>query len=299
MTDIKGSATGPKDVRKERASKARADIENLRKTIKGLNEKRDSLQKELKDFAKNLSECENENKKLVSSYIYHIESAKRAIQDDIKRYNRARKYAMERAEYEGKEFVEDEDLKKLHAKGALQPQKHPFVLQNLEERKDIERKIAEMKNRESVIPAEAKEIDKQISLHYKKISTFEKFAILDEMYDDYVEYAKDYEIDIGKTDDDNIGLSKDEILIKRCNEHHQENLLNGWHSDKVCCHCEGLEDEGWNNGVACTGWTVGNHRCDCGNYKGWRWDDDDFDPLDLNEFNIHHTAPYGRAEAQW
>lgn len=78
-------------------------------------------------------------------------------------------------------------------------------------------------------------------------------------------------------------------LLQSCHEKHQDNLLDGYHHDEPSTHCED----------GCTGWYYNNRRCDCGNFKGWGWNDKDWNKLDPEEFNLDSTTPVGWAQQQW
>jgi hypothetical protein len=39
----------------------------------------------------------------------------------------------------------------------------------------------------------------------------------------------------------------------------------------------------------CIGWYISKYRCECGNFKGWIWEDEDLDYNNLLKFNIHDT----------
>lgn len=108
----------------------------------------------------------------------------------------------------------------------------------------------------------------------------------EKMKQQYIDYAKENGIDY-KTDDE---------LIEKCNQYRQEYLLNGindgqgWFVDEGCPF---PFDEG------CDGWYTGNHRCECGSYKGFTWNSEDFDPTDILQFDITSDRPYGSAEKMW
>lgn len=101
-----------------------------------------------------------------------------------------------------------------------------------------------------------------------------------EMRDEYRLYADRNSIYYDEDDDD-------EILISNCNKFHQEQLKQNHFEDEGC-------------GVrGCKGWYVAEHRCECGAYKGFKWDDSDFDPSDINSFDINETVPYGQSVKTW
>ena len=87
-----------------------------------------------------------------------------------------------------------------------------------------------------------------------------------------------------------IVFSNDDELYRNCNTFHQNHLLDGWFVEEGCPHRYDGD---------CDGWYVGNKRCVCGNYKGWSWNEDDFDPDDVKYFNINSTSPVGYAERMW
>ena len=95
----------------------------------------------------------------------------------------------------------------------------------------------------------------------------------------YKEYASENCIQWNELDD----------LIYECNCHKQDSLLEGKHVDETHYGCS----------YGCSGWTVGNHRCDCGHYKGFTWNADNFNPYSIEDFNIHSNEPYGDVSRQW
>jgi hypothetical protein len=78
-------------------------------------------------------------------------------------------------------------------------------------------------------------------------------------------------------------------LIFKCNESHQESLLQNHFVDESHDTCDS----------DCRGWYVRNSRCQCGNYKGFRWENDDRDYYDIDYLNIDSTEPNGSAEKMW
>jgi hypothetical protein len=181
---------------------------------------------------------------------------------------------------------------------------HPDVLEFDKKIIDLQNRINDIKNEKNSFIAKEQDIIRQYNecqswitksthdLKYEKdkkecdeIENTKKFI---EMYKDYVMYQEENEISLERNQDE-AGLSDKVLLIKKCNEHHQEQLLDNYHYDEPSSHCDS----------DCTGWTVGNHRCDCDGYKGWSWNDDGFDPIDLSEFDISATRPYGYAEQGW
>jgi len=107
-----------------------------------------------------------------------------------------------------------------------------------------------------------------------------------ELKDKYINYAKDYVIE----------WEDDIDLFSKCNRHRQDELLYnsngglGWYVEEECPHR--YEGE-------CDGWYVNEKSCECGNYKGWTWNEDDFDQSDILMFNIECNEPYGHAETMW
>lgn len=99
-------------------------------------------------------------------------------------------------------------------------------------------------------------------------------AKFNELREKYIQYAKTNGVSYDENDD--------EDLVFRCNCHHQQALLDVWHIDTPC-----FDD------YDCTGWSVHNRRCDCGNYKGWYWENDDVVFSDILEFNIESKKPAG------
>lgn len=118
-----------------------------------------------------------------------------------------------------------------------------------------------------------------------EIALTEKTNLETSIIPKYREYAVEHEI---AYDVDYI-----ESLIIACNEHHQENLLSS-HFSEGSCPCP--EDDNEDN---CSGWYTFEKRCQCGGYKGFRWNDDDVDFSDITEFNIMHTEPAGFRERMW
>lgn len=101
----------------------------------------------------------------------------------------------------------------------------------------------------------------------KKVQTMEAPTI-----EEYKEYAKE--------------------LISACNKYHQDYLMyvqnDGFgHNEDTRYHKQIY----WNRN--CDGFNTGegSGSCPCG--KLWSWDDDDFDPTDTEDFNIHSVRPYG------
>lgn len=127
---------------------------------------------------------------------------------------------------------------------------------------------------------------------YAKIKLIENEIVRVKMKSKYLDYANRNSLSVDVDDED--------ALIIDCNEYHQDLLLNksnggqGWFVDQECPHRDGdyCSDH-------CDGWYAGNYRCECGNYKGWRWNDDGWDANDLSKFNIEHESPYGWPETQW
>ena len=107
---------------------------------------------------------------------------------------------------------------------------------------------------------------------------------------------KDFDI----LDTENINIIIDEIndgtfdnsddIFKKCNEHHQQEILDCYYvSDPP------EVDDCYN----CNGWYVGESRCECGNYKGYRWNADYIDFSNVLEFNITHDTPAGETVCEW
>lgn len=110
----------------------------------------------------------------------------------------------------------------------------------------------------------------------------ENEVLLDELLPEYRAFALEHGIKV--LEDEHIYK-----MVADCNRLHQTRLLENHFVEKPCPERGGRIGE-------CRGWYVRKHRCECDNYKGWSWDDHDFDPSDLTAFNIRHTEPYGEPE---
>jgi hypothetical protein len=78
-------------------------------------------------------------------------------------------------------------------------------------------------------------------------------------------------------------------LILKCNKHHHKEELK-----KTIVYEKGHED--------CKPdcfWQPGNKRCNCGNYKGWRWCVDDVDFSDPRQYTPNTDGPAGEACREW
>lgn len=102
------------------------------------------------------------------------------------------------------------------------------------------------------------------------------------MKDQYVTFA----------DQNGITWDDDSELFEECNKVWQERL-KGEHFEEGGCPGRYYGDGD------CAGWWVREHRCECGNFKGWTWNEDGFDPSDLLLFSLDDTRPYGRQERLW
>jgi DNA repair exonuclease SbcCD ATPase subunit len=140
-----------------------------------------------------------------------------------------------------------------------------------------------------VIINEIKENRNKYETVERERSELKRIILEDKWLERYKEYAAKHFIFYDEDDDQDI--------FRQCNEFHQEHLLtdsndgDGWFVKEGCPH-RYTDDE-------CEGWYYNNKRCECGNYKGWTWNHDDFDPTDLSQFNIEHEVPYGNAEPGW
>lgn len=81
---------------------------------------------------------------------------------------------------------------------------------------------------------------------------------------------------------------------------HNENLLRG--SEHPGCTERGVDCSdncqycGEDSEEPCT-WTYGEHRCVCGNYKGFKWEIDDYE--DWITFSLFSQEPLGRQVRMW
>lgn len=154
-------------------------------------------------------------------------------------------------------------------------------------------KIAKLEN-EIRTPPKKLNVDKKTSPLYvqmhqltNKIEECNRMIKEEEMRHQYIEYGiQNSIINDQQTLDD---LVESENIFKICNEHRQEQLLNDW---RVCDTYDGCS-------ANCGGWTVGNGRCDCGNYKGFKWNDDDANFSDILKFDITYSEPFGYVETMW
>jgi hypothetical protein len=80
-------------------------------------------------------------------------------------------------------------------------------------------------------------------------------------------------------------------LYEFCNRNHQEQLLsNGYFAtDRPYVGCEG----------DCEGWDTSEKRCQCGNYKGYRWEDECEKFDDILNFDLTSTVPLGHVSKNW
>lgn len=75
-------------------------------------------------------------------------------------------------------------------------------------------------------------------------------------------------------------------LFRVCNEHYQNQLIEDLHINITLRKCE----------INCHGWYVRNTCCECRNYTGLKWNDDDADFSDIWKFNIASEKPFGYAD---
>lgn len=109
-----------------------------------------------------------------------------------------------------------------------------------------------------------------------------------ELMPSYIDYANKYGIMYDENDEDKLFID--------CNEYHQDRLLNRANGGRGFFVNEGCPHR-WSG--RCRGWYTNDHRCTCGNYKGWSWNTDGWDAGDVYKFNIDSKQPYGNAETQW
>ncbi len=80
-------------------------------------------------------------------------------------------------------------------------------------------------------------------------------------------------------------------LYEFCNRNHQERLLaDGYFATN--CPYVGCEEE-------CAGWDTSEKRCQCGNYKGYRWEDECEKFDDILKFDLTSTVPLGYVTKNW
>jgi chromosome segregation ATPase len=151
--------------------------------------------------------------------------------------------------------------------------------------------------------------DKNIRETRKLLETVTELKDLEEWRDRYIAYAEEH---LEESDDEEL-CSYDQLrdLIKRCNEHRQEWLVNegddgyGTNLDTRCCEhyryqecpmedyetsvwrCDGLHDCGGCHGV----WTGYAMKCGCG--VSWYLDTDNCNFAGVRGFNIESDEPCG------
>lgn len=167
-------------------------------------------------------------------------------------------------------------------------------------RRDIdttESKIQELKKRRDnigdpdVLRRDTKEEASKLKAEYrkimdtrktlrKKIRIMKKLIQLEENREKYERYAKKNRIISARDKDDDNYLQD---LIKSCNEYHQSRFLEN-------------EYVGYNAKPHCCGsfYIATMRRCDCG--TRWKWNQEGFDPSDLEQFTIDNDEPYGHLE---
>jgi hypothetical protein len=103
---------------------------------------------------------------------------------------------------------------------------------------------------------------------------------------EYIKYAHKHNISYPEDD----YSDPENNLFANCNAAHQESLKDGYLVEEPC-----FDEDDWHQtpGVRCPGWIIGEYRCECGNYKGFDWEDSNLDYNNLYLFNIDFTAPYG------
>lgn len=279
-----------KNVREKRAMEGRARVHKMRKDISEFYEKEQLLVKEKKDLELKFNDTVKNMDLLRIQYLRQLKQASEDKARNEKEYIELKKKAVEKAAYRGEEFMESPFLKKLRENNEKDPKDCPTMKSTFDKFQDEKKLHDSLFDSIEKIPVEIKSLGEMRRKLYDNVKELEPLVLQDEWYDRYVDYARGNGIDWEEDEDQ---------LFKLCNKIHQENLKRGYHSDKVSHHCEGLENDGWNDGKPCTGWTIGEYRCDCGNFKGWSWNEDDFDPTDLSFFNIDSTEPFGYADAQW
>lgn len=157
------------------------------------------------------------------------------------------------------------------------------------------------------------QIEKDVNSSYKTVDTIKNnIVMLDQRSDELAELIDECNLMINEMLSEelkaryrekyisyalahNIKYENDNELFSECNQHHQRDLLEnsnngkGWYSNR---ECPWPSDE---DGM-CNGWYYNNRRCECGNYKGFSWNDDNLDEATLYEFNIESQYPYGEFE---
>jgi hypothetical protein len=113
---------------------------------------------------------------------------------------------------------------------------------------------------------------------YKKEKKWKKEIMQEKWLKKYLKYAKKnnikYEID--EYDKDN--------LFERCNEHHQNKLLETGFLVNIRGHKFGCRSD-------CSGWYTNEDECECGYSHGWEMRRMEYETLE--EFNIESTHPGG------
>ncbi|AYV78002.1 MAG: hypothetical protein Edafosvirus3_80 [Edafosvirus sp.] len=80
--------------------------------------------------------------------------------------------------------------------------------------------------------------------------------------------------------------------IVEAHEAHNDSLLEGRSFPGCSAH-------GISGGEYGCKWTYGDYRCSCSNYKGFKWNTDDINSINLNRFSIDSTEPTGYQERMW
>jgi len=124
---------------------------------------------------------------------------------------------------------------------------------------------------------------KEVKILMEEIEKLDIRTLENELYETQSYFVKIKSISkyMKYSDDHNVDWCDLPSLIHNCNEYHQESLKNGYHVDETSQYCE----------TSCTGWTITEFVCDCGNYSSFSWDDNDMDFYDCSF--IEMEEPYG------
>lgn len=242
--------------------------------------------------------------------IFKLQTKNRCLQISIKNHqDRILKHQKEidqihkkqrlRAELKGQQFVPGNGL----ATEAINKNIKDHELNISLITKEINDNDLEIKNLITLSVVKPKQINvkpqlKQLNEQYEDLEMKEnelKRMIKEEvMRNDYIKYIySNFYIICSQDDIDALVDGTHEFsddMFKMCNEHHQSSLLSNYHDDNPPS-VDGCED--------CTGWSVNSRRCDCGNFKGYRWNTDDDDISDILEFDITEEQPAGYVERMW
>lgn len=170
-----------------------------------------------------------------------------------------------------------ETLEKLHAEAKANAEKdHQENLTMARQAKMVRSAIQNLEKEERMLTDETTQLQTTRETTKRMLEKIEIIPV-------YLKYAMKNDIDW----DEELNSLGD--LIRMCNEHRQRHLLENHHHSRHSTYCDSR----------CTGWAVGNLRCDCGNFKGFVWDDQGLDYYSVDTFNVNMNRPYGFADQQW